>query len=147
MALKSYQVRVDRLNGLQVKASTRGFELILDEPETSGGSNTGMNPVELMLCSVAACQTITTIIYADFYGIPLDTLWVEMEGALDPIGFTGSDPTVRPGFQTIKSVFHIQSKAPAVQLEQLLLAVERVCPVGDSVRNGVKISAPTLIME
>ena len=33
-------------NALQVKAGSRGFEIVFDEPEESGGANTGMNPVE-----------------------------------------------------------------------------------------------------
>ena len=71
-----------------------------------------MNPVELLLSSIASCQTITALIFADFYGIKIDDIQVEVEGSLDPDGFSGMDPTVRPGFQNIRSTFHIKSSAP-----------------------------------
>ncbi len=41
-------------NGLQVEANARGFKITLDEPEELGGTNTGMNPVEAVLCALGA---------------------------------------------------------------------------------------------
>ena len=42
--------------GMQVSAGTRGFEITFDEP---GSTNTGMNPVEILLTSFGAFQAIT----------------------------------------------------------------------------------------
>ncbi|MBE6829194.1 MAG: OsmC family peroxiredoxin, partial [Ruminococcaceae bacterium] len=41
--------------GLKVETNARGFKIVLDEPEDLGGTNTGMNPVEAILCSLGAC--------------------------------------------------------------------------------------------
>lgn len=144
MALNTYHVEAARKNNLQLEVRARDFQITVDEPEASGGDNTGMNPVELLLSSIASCQTITALIFADFYGIKIDDIRVEVEGSLDPDGFSGMDPTVRPGFQNIRSTFHIKSSAPKVQLQQLLKMVEKQCPVGDSVSNGVTLEAPVL---
>ena len=72
MALKTYCASAHRKKDLQVEVKARDFSIIVDEPENSGGTNTGMNPVEMLLCSIGACQTITAVIFADFYGITLE---------------------------------------------------------------------------
>ena len=144
MALNTYHVKAARKQNLQLEVTAREFHVSIDEPETSGGDNTGMNPVEMLLGSIASCQTITALIFANFYGIQIDDIYVEVEGSLDPDGFSGMNPTVRPGFQEIHSTFHIKSNAPKAQLQQLLKMVEKQCPVGDSVSHGVALAAPGL---
>ena len=123
MELHNYHVEATRTQNLQLDVKARNFTVHVDEPETSGGENTGMNPTELLLSSIAACQTLTAVIFADFYGIKIDDIHVDVDGSLDPDGFSGMDPTVRPGFQTIHSTFRIKSSAPKVQLQQLLKMV------------------------
>lgn len=147
MALKTYTANAELIEGLKVKASARDFSVILDEPREQGGTNEGMNPVELALCSLCACQTITAAIFSEFYGIPVDDIKVEAEGDMDSDGFSGMNPAVRPGLQNVRFRFIIKSRAPRVQVEELVKAVERMCPVGDSFRNGVTLEAPELILE
>jgi len=147
MALKTYRATADHKENLQVHVGVRDFSLVIDEPEENGGDNKGMNPVEMLLGSVAACQTITAMIYADFYGIQIDGISVEVEGDMDSDGFSGADPSMRPGFQRIRSVFHVKSNAPKMQLMQLIKMVERRCPVGDSVGHGVEFAPAELVQE
>ena len=82
MALKTYCASAHRKKDLQVEVKARDFSIIVDEPENSGGTNTGMNPVEMLLCSIGACQTITAVIFADFYGITLEDIQVEVTGEM-----------------------------------------------------------------
>ena len=56
----------------------------------------------------------------------------------------GNDPSIRPGFQKLHSVFHIKSTAPKMQIVQLLKMVEKSCPVGDSISHGVVLDEPEL---
>ncbi len=48
-----------------------------DEPVDLGGDNTGPNPYDLLLGSLAACTTITLALYAKRKQIPLQTVSVE----------------------------------------------------------------------
>ena len=109
MALKTYCASAHRKKDLQVEVKARDFSIIVDEPENSGGTNTGMNPVEMLLCSIGACQTITAVIFADFYGITLEDIQVEVTGEMDSDGFFGNDPSIRPGFQKLHSVFILRA--------------------------------------
>ncbi|MEB4781503.1 hypothetical protein P5G60_07075 [Paenibacillus jamilae] len=46
--------------GLQVEtnSNSRGFKILIDEPEDMGGTDKGINPVETLLCALGACQSI-----------------------------------------------------------------------------------------
>lgn len=44
--------------GVRVVTQVRQFELVIDEPKSLGGTDTGMNPVEALLASLGACQSI-----------------------------------------------------------------------------------------
>lgn len=147
MAMKTYHAKAENLGNLQVQVSARKFSLLIDEPEQNGGENKGMSPVEMLLGSIGACQAVTAKIYAEFYQIPVESLSVEVEGEMDPDGFSGADPAVRPGFQKIRSVFRIKSSAPKAQLAQLIKMVEKRCPVGDCVGHGTVLEAPVLDLE
>lgn len=144
MALKSYSALAEKMEGLKVKATVRNFSVILDEPEEQGGTNFGMNPIELALCSISACQTITAIILADFYGIPLEDIKVENIGEIDPEGF--SNLNVKTGLQKISSKFQIKSNVPKSQIEELIKMVEKICPVGASFKNSVEFNPPEIIL-
>ena len=53
--MTKYSVTARKTNSsLQVNAHTRGIHNTLDEPKANGGTNTGLNPVELELGSLGA---------------------------------------------------------------------------------------------
>ena len=83
MAIKTYQISVNQVNGVKMEIEARSHKIIVDEPLTAGGTDEGMNPVEIMLGSLGACQAITTAIFAKMYGIKIDGIRVEVEGDKD----------------------------------------------------------------
>ena len=42
-------------DGLTIECGARNFKIILDEPESLGGNDKGMNPVECLLAALGAC--------------------------------------------------------------------------------------------
>jgi putative redox protein len=56
-----------------------GHELVMDEPEASGGANQGPSPTRLLAASLAACTAITMEMYADRKGWDLGELEVVAE--------------------------------------------------------------------
>ena len=78
--MSTYKVRATKTTtGMQVAAGTRGFEINFDEP---GSTNTGMNPVEILLASFGACQSITATALAQKRHFDLQAFWVDVEGDL-----------------------------------------------------------------
>ena len=124
--------------GLQVKAGTRGFEIVFDEPEEAGGANTGMNPVEGLLCALGACQSIATLIFAHAQGIDVEGVQMEVEGDLDTDGFMGINPNVRNGLQEVRFNVRLQCDDEEKARALAQLAEER-CPVGDCLKNPVPV--------
>jgi phosphoglycerate kinase len=77
--------------GLQVETQARNFTLTIDEPEALGGTDTGMNPVEAVLCALGACQAIVCAAFAASQDFSYEEFWMDVEGDLDPDGFMGLD--------------------------------------------------------
>lgn len=132
--------------GLMVETESRGFKVILDEPQDLGGTNEGMNPVELTLCALGACQSIVAKLYAKQHGIELQDFRVELEGDLDTRGFKG-DPNVRPGFSEIRFNMIMKTDASEEKAREFAAFIERTCPVGDSLMNNVKLTLSDVIVE
>lgn len=132
--------------GLQVETSSRDFKIVLDEPAELGGTNTGMNPVEALLCALGACQAIVVAAFAQAQDFTYEAFHVELEGDLDPDGFMGL-ADVRNGFQEIRFSMHFKTNEPQEKCEAFADFVEKTCPVGDCLANGVKLVRTAVIKD
>ncbi len=124
--------------GLYTIATSRGFEVAMDEPQTMGGADKAMTPVEMLLAAMGGCMTVVVASFADSLGVELADVYVDLEGDLDPDGFMGKNPDVRPGFQEVRSTLTIESPSDPAKVEELAkLAIKR-CPVKDTL-SGVSV--------
>lgn len=138
---------VKQPTGLKVVSNAREFTLTCDEPEESGGTNAGMNPVEALLASLGSCLTIAAFILAPQKNIEVQEFSVELEGDLDQEGFLGINPDVRCGFSEIRIVPHIKCNATPEEARAYVEFVESRCPVRDCVANGVPIRTADVVVE
>lgn len=125
--------------GMRVESESRGFKSVADEPKNLGGTDTGMSPVETLLCALGACQCMTARFFAASLKVDLEEYRVEVEGDLDIMGFLKGDSGVRPGFQGIRVTVHIRSQAAQEKIEELMALVESRCPVGETVLHGTPV--------
>jgi uncharacterized OsmC-like protein len=117
---------------VRCSAKVRDFAVMtVDEPAELGGSDAGMNPVELILVALGTCQEVMFAAYASFMGIKLDVCKVDVKGYLDLRGLLSIDPSVAPGYQQITYKTTIVSTADDSELLKLVDVVERHCPVLD----------------
>lgn len=148
MAITTFKAVSRKLpNGLAVENSVRGFKFIMDEPADLGGTDTGMNPVEALLCGLGSCQTIVAFAFAKAKRINLIDFWVELEGDLDADGFLLGKPGVRNGFQEIRFNMHFVTDAASEKVAEFRKFIESRCPVGDTLLNGVSLKAGEIIIE
>lgn len=145
-AVQTFKASAHLQDGVQVKATSRNFELIIDEPKSLGGTDTGMNPVEVLLSSLGACQSIVARIYAPKFGVKLDDFRVDVEGDLDLDGFFNKSE-VRPGYSDIRYTFTIKTDSPKEKVEEFVHFLESKCPVGDSIANPVNVTLDRIIIE
>lgn len=145
-AVQTFKATAHLQNGVQVKTTSRQFELIIDEPQSLGGTDTGMNPVEALLASLGACQAIVARVYAPKFEVKLDDFRVEVEGDIDLDGFFNRS-TVRPGYSDIRYTFYVKTSSPQDKVEEFVQFLESKCPVGDTIANSVNLKLDRIVIE
>lgn len=145
MPVETFKATAHLQNGMLVKAKSRNFEITVDEPKSLGGTDTAMNPVELVLCALGACQSIVARAYAKKFNVNLNDFWVELEGELDTDGFMNKTD-VRRGYSSIKYNIHISTDATQEKVHEFIDFLERTCPVGDTIANPVNMTRDQIII-
>lgn len=140
MAIQTFKAQATLKENVLVETKARGHKLIIDEPASLGGTDKGMNPVEVLLAGLGACQSIVARTYAKKFDIRLDAFSVELEGDLDLDGFFGKSD-VRPGYSTIRYHYHIETDASEEKVNTFIEFIEKHCPVGDTIANKVELAA------
>jgi putative redox protein len=122
MSTRSVDARWD--GGLRCRVSAGRFELIVDEPESVGGTDQGPQPTELLLASIASCFTLAMAYAAGKRGVELAGLQVRATGTYDG-----------PRFSAIQ--LSIQADAPDLDgLRQLVPMAQRLCYVTNTLRRS-----------
>lgn len=112
-----------------MRAITRAgdFDIVVDEPETSGGTNTGPQPTDLLLASLSSCFALALAFTARKRGIELPGLTVTATGTYDGPSFTDIVLTVNA------------DTSPEV-VERLIPPAQRVCYVTNTLRRRPEIT-------
>lgn len=138
-ALATVKTRSQLTDRFRSEIKIRQHQLVIDEPQSLGGTDSGPNPIEMILAALGSCQEITYRAFATAMNIPLTSVSTRVEGNIDFRGFFGVDDSVRAGFQKIKIVVDIESSASDEALNKLKQAVDSHCPVLDMLENPVPV--------
>lgn len=139
MATVTFQTDVKwEQTGVLSKAYINQHELIIDEPPSLGGTDKGPNPVEYILAALGGCINVLVTSFAPTFNVEVTDVTVRLEGDLDPDGFLGKNPDVRPGYEEIRYDIQIDSPSNPEHIAALLAHVEKVCPVKDTL-EGTKV--------
>ncbi|WP_172751271.1 OsmC family protein [Ensifer sp. LCM 4579] len=114
--------------------------MTIDEPVNWGGTGTAPNPAEAMLAALGASIEVTIRCYADFLGIQVKSLGVELSAEMNSQGFFGLDASVRAGFPVISATVKIASEEEPEAISKLLEIAGRCCPVLDNVRHPTEVA-------
>lgn len=123
----------------RAEVSTRGFTLIVDEPETLGGTNLAPNPVEYVLAGYAGCVNVVAHIIAKELQIELSDLQINIEGEINPERLFGTSFTDRAGYKGLTVQLKTSSPLDTNLKERLLKEIENRCPVNDNLTNPTPI--------
>ncbi len=118
-------------------------EIVVGTHRGVGGLHDAPNPGELLCATLAACQDSTVRMVASLLGVRLTTLTVEVAGDVDLRGTLAVEPSVRVGFQAMRSrtSLGVAPGTPPRAVELLLAAAERSCVVLDTLRHGVNVTS------
>lgn len=103
------------------------FELVVDEPESAGGTDRGPQPTDLLLASVASCFALAMAHAARKSGVDLPDLEVTATGTYEGLRFSAI-------------AISLGSTVRAEVLRQLVAQAQRVCYVTNTLRQPPEIT-------
>jgi putative redox protein len=112
--------------GMRAVVHAGDFAIIVDEPKSAGGTDTGPQPTDLLLASIASCFTLAMAYVADKRHIALPDLRVRVVGTYEGLKFTRIE-------------LLIDSTEPPSVLEKLISDAERVCYVTNTLRQAPEV--------
>ncbi|MBI3760396.1 MAG: OsmC family protein [Chloroflexi bacterium] len=111
-----------------------------DKTVTHIGGEDELNPMQMLLACLAACDVDLIALHAGLMGIELEALWVEAEGRFNVQAYLGLVDEPGSGYSDIGYTVHLRAPgATAEQLETLRRRCERSSPVGDTLARGVPL--------
>ena len=123
--------------GFAVKVSNGRHVWHADEPADAGGTDSGPNPYELLLGSLAACTCMTLSKYCSYKKLPLRS--VSASYNFDRIHSKDCEDCDKPdrGFiDRITSQIEIEGDFDEAQRKRLTEVAER-CPVHKTLEHGI----------
>ena len=126
--------------GTEDTSRAEPFVLDGDEPPVLLGANAGPNAVEAVLHALGSCLAVRFVYNAAAQGIRVEGLDFDLEGEIDLHGFLGLSDKVRPGYQTIRLTYRVETDAPREQIDELWAYTQKTSPVLDIVRNPVPVT-------
>lgn len=105
----------------------------------AGSDNPDLLPAIKVLQALAHCHEQTYRLYAEALGIPLESVQVRLQAAMDLRGLYAAADQVRAGFGQVAATVQISSPADIYEIERLRVTVERHSPVLDLVRNPTPV--------
>jgi uncharacterized OsmC-like protein len=139
MANIKFSVDAKSESSTKTVVETRGFKIIIDEPENLGGTNDGANPVEYVLAALAGCLNVVGHLVAKEMGINISGIEMHLEGELNPARFAGKSMEDRAGYKKVTVAMKPKSDADPELLKKWLQVVESRCPVSDNIANQTPV--------
>jgi uncharacterized OsmC-like protein len=121
-------VRARNPASLRTEIRIRQHDLVSDEAEHKGGTDSGPTPLETALASLAACEAVIIRVVATALGFAYRGVDIACEGVADLRGARGV-AGIRPHFQSVRLVITLDTEEPERRIALLRRNVEQRCPV------------------
>jgi uncharacterized OsmC-like protein len=137
-----YTARTRTAGASMARSATdvRQFKIFADEPPELGGQDGAPSPLDYILVAHGTCLNYMTFFIAKELGLHVRSTENEVEAALDPAKFAGTDRSVRAGYQAVHVTIKVDADATPDQLARLREEVEARCPVSDNIANPTPVS-------
>ena len=123
----------------RTRVSTRGFDLIVDEPESLGGTDHAPNPVEYILAGYAGCINVVAHLVANELDFELKNFKVDIHGYINPERLFGTSYKDRAGYKSLEVTLQTSSEIAPELKKTWLDEVKNRCPVNDNLSNPTPI--------
>ena len=100
-----------------------------DEPVEDGGSNTGPNPMQLFIASLAGCQNEQAQVVADELSLSITQVDIKLEIDLDLSGFMGTSDNSNGSYKNLRLEASVLGDVTNEQVKNLGQKVDDRCPI------------------
>jgi len=132
------QITAKLTSGMLVNISNGRHEWMADEPLAAGGSDSGPDPYELLLSSLAACTCVTIAWYCRHKGLPLESVSTTYDfSRVHANDCEDCDKPDKGLIDKITTNVHIVGDFDEAQRKRLAQIAQR-CPVHKTLAQGVQ---------
>ncbi|MCH7899196.1 MAG: OsmC family protein [Proteobacteria bacterium] len=132
------QITAKLTSGMLVNISNGRHEWTADEPLSAGGSDSGPDPYELLLSSLAACTCVTIAWYCRHKGLPLESVSTTYDfSRVHANDCEDCDKPDKGIIDKITTNVHIVGDFDEAQRKRLAQIAQR-CPVHKTLAQGVQ---------
>ncbi len=118
------------------------WTLKTDEPVEDGGSNTGPNPMQLFIASLAGCQNEQAQVVAEELTLNITQIDIKVEIDLDLSGFMGTSDHSNGSYKHVRLEALVTGEVTDEQVKTLGQKVDDRCPILALLRtSGCKINS------
>ena len=147
MADLKFRIKAQRASDAKTIVKARNFEIIVDEPESLGGTDVAPNPVEYVLAALAGCLNVTGCLVAKEMGFEIKDLQIDICGDLNPARLFGQTETERAGYNKLEVKMIPVCDADEATLNEWLRRVESRCPVSDNLMNATPLKIALKLLQ
>jgi putative redox protein len=129
---------IDGPSGLRQTISVGPHHLLADEPKTSGGSDAGPDPYELLLAALGSCTNMTLRMYADRKKWPVTEIRVALTHSKNYPNDCVYCEQPAAKLDRIERRITLMGEL-SVEQRQRLLEIANLCPVHKSLTSRIDI--------
>jgi len=119
-------------------ATTRGFEVIQDEPASIAGGGRGPAPTDYFAASIGFCENVVFVRHAAMAGLSIESLETSVNGVWDVKGLFdigGADSS----YKTITVETKVTTKDPIEKVVEVARMTHKRCPIHATLRKSTQM--------
>jgi len=120
----------------QVTITNTEWKLRLDETVEDGGSNTGPNPMQYFIASLAGCQNEQAQVVAEELSLNIEQIDLKIEIDLDLSGFMGESNNSNGSYKNVRLDAIVHGEATEDQVKNMGEKVDARCPILSLLRTS-----------
>ncbi len=122
-----------------LEMTARDFTIRVDEPNSNGGDNKALTPVEYLVASVVSCLQINFNLICSLNGVRLDRLEATGSAKLDRRFVVDQPEKFPPRIDELVIEMRASGTERETVIRKLLKKAIRTCPVKNSLHPGIKV--------
>jgi uncharacterized OsmC-like protein len=127
--------------GINCRVRSPRGEIVAGLHPAAGGDGSEACSGDMLLEALVGCAGVTLRAVATAMNIPLRSGTITAEGDLDFRGTLGVSKESPIGFSDVRMTFHLDTDAPAEQVEKLIQLTERYCVIYQTLKNPPKVTS------